>query len=160
VRFGVALQAVLLKAVTQPLVLWMFHLFLLKYILNQENCNIDDPRYEPYGIFFTKKSAYKKECRPVLYLSNQELIDLNIPKEEYWRVVRFEASENGWISWLHEREWRCKGNFKIPTNAGVLVRNSSEALKLQKMINDAPKDFVIKPRAILPLNIICQGLNI
>ncbi|WP_047984590.1 hypothetical protein [Ornithinibacillus californiensis] len=132
----------------------------LKYVLDKESANPNNPRYEPYGIAFTKKFGYKKNCRPVLYLSNQEIQDLNIPKSELWRVVRFEVNEKGWISWLHEREWRHKGDFKLPTNAITLVKTAKEAKELQKMIYDEPDGFKIKPRAIIPLNIVNQGLYI
>ncbi len=132
----------------------------LKYILNKDNCNLNKPRYEPCGIFINKQYAYKHGCRPVLYLSNKELSSLEIPDKELWRVVRFEASEKGWISWIHEREWRSKGGFKVPSNAGVLVRNPKQARELQELILENPKDFKVKPRAIIPLAIVCQGLNI
>lgn len=132
----------------------------LKYILNKDNCDPHDPRYEPYGIVVHKNAAYNKKCRPVIYLSNDELRDLNIPEEELWRVVRLEKFKNGWVSWLHEREWRCKGDFLVPTSAIVLVKNTIDARKLQKIIANNPKDFKVKPRSILPLNVICQGLNL
>ena len=37
-----------------------------------------------------------------------------IPSDDLWRVVRFEVTDEGWISWLHEREWRCLGSFMLP----------------------------------------------
>lgn len=132
----------------------------LKYILNKDNCKPDNPRYEPYGIFVTKKYAYRQGVRPVLYLSNEEIIDLKIPVKELWRAVRFEASDDGWISWIHEREWRFKGDFKLPTNPiGVLVKNTKKAKKLQDLISDDSDKFKVIPKSIIPLNIICQGLN-
>lgn len=132
----------------------------LKYILNEENSNLNNPRYEPYGIAFTKKFAYKQGCRPVLYLSDSEIKLLNIPKNELWRVVKLEVTSNGWISWLHEREWRKKDSFHLPNNPIVIVKTLQEVSKLQQMIINSPNDFKVKPRAILPLKIICQGLYI
>lgn len=130
----------------------------LKYVLNPKDTNPDRPRYEPYGIFVTKKYAYENRCRPVLYLSDQEAIDLRIPQSELWRVVRFEVSERGWISWLHEREWRCKGDFRMPTTFyGVLVKTAPEAERLTKMIHDEPDEFKAKPRSVIPLEVVCQG---
>jgi len=85
----------------------------LKYVLNAENTNRKKPRYEPYGVFITKKYGYENGRRPVLYLSDEEMGQLKIPSKELWRVVRFEVREAGWISWLHEREWRCRGNFAL-----------------------------------------------
>lgn len=132
--------------------------YALKYILNAQDSDPDDPRYEAFGIFVIKKNAYKKGCRPVLYLSNKELTKLGIPKDEWWRVVRFEAGGKSWISWLHEREWRSKGDYPLSRNPGVLVKNSNYVQKLRKLLDDEPEKFKVRPRAIIPLTILCQGL--
>lgn len=93
------------------------------------------------------------------YLSDAELKTLGISQEEVWRVVRFEPAEVKKINWLHEREWRCKGNFSLPSySTGVLVKNLSDAKKLQRMIDSEPKEFEKKPICIIPLMVICQGL--
>lgn len=130
----------------------------LKYVLNKQNSSPSAPRYEAFGVFVTKKHAYKAGCRPVLYLSNKEKKQLWIHTDELWRVVRFEASDEGWISWLHEREWRCKGSYELPTNVGVLVRNSVYVERLTERLQKEPKEFKVHPRAIIPLTILCQGL--
>lgn len=130
----------------------------LKYILNEENSDPSDPRYEAFGVFVTKKHAYKEGCRPVLYISDREKEKLCIPESELWRVVRFEASDEGWISWLHEREWRCKGDYTLPTNAGVLVKSWKYVERLNKLLREKPATFKVHPRAIIPLTILCQGL--
>jgi hypothetical protein len=104
-------------------------------------------------------TAYSKGCRSVLYLSNPEIRALNVPRDELWRVVRFEAKDEGWISRIHEREWRCPGNFKLPSKPlGVLIKDTNDALRLQKLIEDQQKKFKCKPSSIIPLSIICQGL--
>jgi hypothetical protein len=106
-----------------------------------------------------KPFAYKQhDCRPVMYLSRTEMRKLEIPTPELWRVVRLEASDKGWISWLHEREWRCEGDFDLPEDPGVLVPDEMAVKHLQNRILEAPKSFACKPRCILPLNVICQGL--
>ena len=131
----------------------------LKYVLNVHDTDPHNPRYEPYGVFVTKKYAYSVGCRPVLYLSNNEVRKLALPSDELWRVVRFEVSDEGWISWLHEREWRCRGAFDLPPNPiGVLVRTAKEAEKLGKLIHQEPDRFAAKPRSIIPLTVVCQGL--
>ncbi len=133
--------------------------YALKYVLTPENVDPQKPRYEAFGIFITKKYAYNNGCRPVLYLSNQEVSKLGIPKEEQWRVVRFEVTKEGWISWLHEREWRCKGSFLLPSKVqGVLVKNTSCAQRLQALLAKDGRRFRCKPKSIIPLTIICQGL--
>ncbi|MDD3183520.1 MAG: hypothetical protein PHD48_12070 [Alphaproteobacteria bacterium] len=131
----------------------------LKYVLTPENSSARSPRYEPYGIAITKQHAYKKGCRPVLYLSNLEVTALKIPKSELWRVVRFEVSESGWISWLHEREWRCEGNFKLPKSIqAAFVRNTKEAKRLMKELADDPDQFKCIPKSVIPFTVMCQGL--
>ena len=127
--------------------------------MNESNSDPNNPRYEAFGIIVTKKTAYKKGCRPVLYLSNDELKELGISPEEQWRVVRLEVKKNNWISWIHEREWRCKGDFKVPAKPhAALVKDAKYAKKLQKMIEKNPKKFKVKPQSVIPLNIMCQGL--
>ena len=131
----------------------------LKYVLTPENTDPQKPRYEPYGVIVKKTTAYKKGCRPVLYLSNAEIAALGIPKKELWRVVTFETRDEGWISWLHEREWRCPGDFSVPTKPlAVLVRDTKDAVRLQTEIQEEQGAFACKPSSIIPLSIICQGL--
>ncbi len=131
----------------------------LKYILNEDNADPEAPKYEPFGVFVTKKYAYNQGCRPVLYLSDQELMDLQIPRGEWWRVVRFEVGDEGWISWIHEREWRIKGDFSLPTGPiGVLVKSPKYVEPLSKLLTEEKEKFASIPRAILPLTVICQGL--
>lgn len=131
----------------------------LKYVLTPENSDPQSPRYEPYGIAVTKRYAYPKGARPVLYLSNEELSDLGIPKSEWWRIVRFEVSERGWICWLHEREWRCKGDFILPTTIqAAFVRNTTEAQKLTRALIKKPDKFKCRPKAVIPMTVLCQGL--
>ncbi len=133
----------------------------LKYILTPENSNPENPRYEPYGIAITKPYAYRSGCRPVLYLSNEEIEAIDIPDGELWRVVRFEVSNEQWVSWLHEREWRCKGCFSLPPSVqAVFVRNTKEATKLSKALIDDRSRFKCVPRSVIPLTVVCQGLLI
>ena len=132
----------------------------LKYILNTENSDPKKPRYEPYGLLINKKRAYNKGCRPVLYLSDSETRELRIPATELWRVVRLEVAGDKWISWMHEREWRSKGNFKIPKKSfSVFVKTAADAKRLQKEIAAKPKSFKSIPESILPLEIVCEGLS-
>jgi hypothetical protein len=129
----------------------------LKHICSKKN----EKRYEPYGIVVTKKYAYKAGARPVLYLSNEELRALKIPAAEKWRVVRLEVSDDGgWISWLHEREWRCPEELRLPKQwvRAVLVKNSKDAHKLQGWL-DEDDEVACRPWSILPLEIVCQGLT-
>jgi len=131
----------------------------LKYVLTPDNTDRQKPRYEPYGIAVTKKYAYESGCRPVLYLSNDEVDRLDIPSAELWRVVRFESTRDGWISWVHEREWRSKGHFELsPRPHAVFVRNTVEAERLTKDLAKNPDDYECRPGSVIPMTVLCQGL--
>jgi hypothetical protein len=135
-------------------------LHCLKYVFNKDNTNPEHPRYEPFGVLVHKKDAIAKNCRPVLYLSNNETERLHIPKKELWRVVRFEVTGDQWISWIHEREWRCEGDFNLlPKPLAVLVKNTSFASDLAERIAEESPTFKAKPRSIIPLTVLCQGLT-
>ena len=131
----------------------------LKYILNKANTDPVSPKYEPYGIVISKKLGYGKGLRPVLYLSEDEIEELRIPDDALWRVVKLEVNDAGWISWLHEREWRAEGGLRVPKNAlAVLVHHLSDVKKLRSLIDENPSSFKVKPQSIIPLDVVCQGL--
>lgn len=130
-----------------------------KYVCSKQNAG----RYASYGVVITKTFAYRKGTRPVLYLSDREQRRLCIPKRELWRVVKLQYSKDRsvWDSnWLHEREWRCPDEFELPDKIqAVLVKTAKEAAKLQEIINVDPASFACIPRSIIPLSVICQGLD-
>ncbi len=132
----------------------------LKYVFTKDNVKPERPRYEPYGVLVTKRYAYNKGARPVLYLSDNETLRLCIPGSELWRVVKLETDKNGnWISWLHEREWRKKGDFSLPrTSLAALVKTATESEKLAELIRN--KNYTCSPRSVIPLKIVCQGLTL
>lgn len=50
-------------------------------------------------------------------------------------------------------------SLQLPSNPyGVLVRNAADAEELQEKIQKSPEKFKVKPRSIIPLTVICQGL--
>jgi hypothetical protein len=50
-------------------------------------------------------------------------------------------------------------NLELPPSPyGVLVRRASEAQKLSRMLVESPEKFAVKPRSVIPLEVICQGL--
>lgn len=131
----------------------------LKYVLTPENMSKEDPRYEPCGIVVGKASGYKRGLRPVLYLSNDEVKQLRIPKSELWRVVCLERRDKGWVNWVHEREWRSEGGFRLRGSVpAVIVRNLKSAKRLREQLADEHDSFKCIPDAILPASMICQGL--
>jgi hypothetical protein len=131
----------------------------LKYVLNERNTRPERPRYEPFGIVISKKYAYEHGCRPVLYLSDAELKALRVPTSELWRVVRLEAVDGTGVNWLHEREWRSREAFRLPSKVrAALVKDSKSAMRLQGEIDSEPKEFKARPLSIIPLSVLCQGL--
>lgn len=131
----------------------------LKYVLNESATDPARPRYEPYGIVVTKAYAYSKGCRPVLYLSNEELAAIGVPNEELWRVVRLEGVDGAGINWLHEREWRLKGDYKLPKKfMAALVQTNDAALRLRTAMARDPDVYKAVPGSIISLEVLCQGL--
>jgi hypothetical protein len=74
-----------------------------------------------YGIAFLKREFYAAGGRPAIYgLSTADvtyeennwmqriLSPAVLPKAEQYRYVAYNPSENHWIDWSHEREWRWK----------------------------------------------------
>ena len=68
--------------------------------------------------------------------------------------VSIEEDEHKWVSWLHDREWRCTGDFRLPKElVGVLVKTPDQAKRMHKWLKD--KEWT---RSIIPLEVVCQGL--
>jgi hypothetical protein len=83
---------------------------------------------------------------------------IGIPDDELWRVVQLEVTGKKWISWVHEREWRCRGSFRLPSSIlAVLVKNTRDAAKLARWVGNEP-DCKCKPLSIIPLTVVSQGL--
>lgn len=126
----------------------------LKYVCAAKNAG----RYEPYGIVVQKRKVYEQKGRPVLYLSNDECDELDIPRHERWRVVAFEhdPENDTWIDWQHEREWRCPKQFDLENTPFIaLVKTVDEVKELQRRIEKSK----CVPLTIIPLAVICQGIG-
>jgi hypothetical protein len=131
----------------------------LKYVLNEANTNPSKPRYEPYGVVISKKFGFEYGCRPVMHLSDREMRKVGVAQSELWRVVKLDAVDGTGVNWLHEREWRSKGNFELPLALrAVLVKTSKEASRLQQRIDAHPHLYETTPLSIIPLTVLCQGL--
>ena len=124
----------------------MFHGCPLPRPCTPENA---DP-YEPYGVGLTKRTAYDRGARPVLYLCSAEQRQLDVPEDELWRIVKLEVLKEGWVSWIHEREWRCPREFRLPSRfVGVIVRSLNEVVGLQQLL-EGEEDFKPSSSASCP----------
>jgi len=73
-------------------------------------------RYVGFGLGFSKKYAFEKGARPVVY-EIKEIAKSILPKSDWWRIVSFDLSDDqNIIDWTHEREWRVKGDFAFELN--------------------------------------------
>ena len=72
-------------------------------------------RWEPYGLAFNKQVVWQFGGRPVLYLSNEEVRELEKHGfSELWRCGRLElAHANKLVCFSHEREWRVQYGFRF-----------------------------------------------
>lgn len=137
--------------------------FSLKYLFTYNNAR----RYEPYGIFVKKETAYLNGARPVYYMSQEEENEFfGSRAADKWRIVKLDvddtnAKEPDWICWTQEREWRCPIQYKLDSGDyeyGILVKSIKQAEILSEKIYAADYKGP-RPIAILPLDVICQGLS-
>ena len=63
------------------------------------------------------------------------------------------------VNWAHEREWRCKGDFRLPTEPiAVLVETPTIARRLQDKLHKSGHRFKSVPKSIIPVIVVGQGL--
>ena len=82
-------------------------------IHEQYNRDKNNPkvRYQGFGLGFSKKFAFEKGARPVIY-ELRETAKSILPENDWWRIVSFDLADDENITdWTHEREWRVKGDF-------------------------------------------------
>jgi hypothetical protein len=79
--------------------------------------------YQPYGLLFDKRTAYRFGARPVLYMSAVE--SSGMPASIRWRIGEFCApGQPAATDFSHEREWRCLGDVDLnalPSDAEVRI---------------------------------------
>lgn len=91
-------------------------------------------QYEAIGISFSKKYAYSKGARPVIY-EDTTVSTLFIAKEQYWRLVKLKFTEHSVIDWTHEREWRINQDFEFDAGQCIIILPDKEShRKLIKVI--------------------------
>jgi hypothetical protein len=130
----------------------------LKYVCSSKNSE----RYEAYGIVVRKQNVYLQGGRPVLYMSDDEQVEFNIPPEQLWRVVslEYDRKADAWIDWQHEREWRCPIEFNLKKAGCIaLVKSIKDVTELQAQISQTRAPFNCVPLSIIPLSVICQGFG-
>jgi hypothetical protein len=106
-------------------------------------------RYQPFGIAFDKRYAFKLGARPVLYMPWAEAKGM-LPEEELWRVVAIDLTRNPPIDWSFEREWRLAGDLSLPARGAVaLVRTWGDADDLYARFDGKPPCAGVIPLADL-----------
>lgn len=85
-------------------------------------------RYTPFGLRFSKPYIYKAGGRPVIY-EDTDVAKKILPKDEYWRIVRFDLSnDENIVDWTHEREWRVKGDFHFELEQVEILLSQENSL--------------------------------
>jgi len=110
-------------------------------------------RYIACGLSFRKSYAYKKGARPVIY-EQISVAKKIIPKDEWWRIVNFDLSDNtSIIDWTHEREWRSPKAFKFSiSQATVLLSNQLMYKKFMQLCEEKDIDIYKKINGIVVMN--------
>src|SRR5579863_6451017 len=72
-------------------------------------------RYQPFGIAFDKRYAFRCGARPVIYLPWSEARQI-LPPADHWRVVSIDLDAAAPVDWSYEREWRVAGDLRLPRN--------------------------------------------
>lgn len=118
--------------------------------------NFSKIRYLGFGIRFSKRFIYRKGGRPVIYDDTDSVKDI-LPKDEYWRIVNLNLSNNNIIDWTHEREWRIPQKLIFNySNCEIIVPSAKYYRRFIKycFINKE-KEMLSKIRGIIVLNSVC-----
>jgi hypothetical protein len=95
-------------------------------------------RYEPFGLAFERRYAFRMGARPVFYMPRMEAERL-VPANEHWRVVTFDLEREPPVDWSFEREWRLPGDLPLPANGAVaLVETWKDADDLYESFKGNP----------------------
>lgn len=107
-------------------------------------------RYRGIGLGFSKKYAYMKGARPVIY-ETKEVAKSLLPKSEWWRIVSFDLSDDeNIIDWTHEREWRISGDFTFELNEVYVYLINGSSYK--KFIEKASQEIIKGIKGIVVLD--------
>jgi hypothetical protein len=80
-------------------------------------------RYEPFGVAFDKRYAFRMGARPVIYMPWTEARRM-LATDELWRVVAIDIDRNLPLDWTFEREWRVLDDFPLPPQGTVALVKS------------------------------------
>jgi hypothetical protein len=129
---------------------------LFEQKINKQN-NISKVRYMAVGLAFEKEYVFNKGGRPVLYEKTAQAKEI-LPKEEWWRIVNFDLSNQSLIiDWTHEREWRCKNHFEFEiSEVIILLANESQYRTFMKKCENDKLDLHQKIKGIVVMNQILR----
>ena len=84
-------------------------------------------RYHGFGVSISKRFAYGKRGRPVIYDRTADAKSY-LPQSEWWRIVNFDLGDkDAIIDWSHEREWRIPGDLEFNLSDVSIIVPSTRA---------------------------------
>jgi hypothetical protein len=94
-------------------------------------------RYLGFGLVISKRFAYGKGGRPVIYDRTADA-KIYLPKSEWWRIVNFDlGNKDAIIDWSHEREWRIPGDLEFHlSDVAIIVPNAKAYQKFAEKCED------------------------
>ncbi|GGD07887.1 DUF2971 domain-containing protein [Pontibacillus salipaludis] len=113
-------------------------------------------RYTATGIAIKREVVYNSGGRPVIYDDREEAMKY-LPEEEYWRIVDLKLkSEDQIVDWMHEREWRVKGDFYFKEKMAHVYILLGGKVRYRKFIKEADEEIIRKIGGITTMAPIIQ----
>lgn len=101
-------------------------------------------RYSPFGLRFDKRYIFRNGGRPVIYEDTTTAKSF-LPEDEYWRIVKLDLeNDDNIVDWMHEREWRIKGDFHFElSEVEILLSDQSSLKKFNKYCKEKNMENIL-----------------
>ncbi len=119
----------------------------------QESNKDTKTRYRGAGVSISKRYAYGKRARPVIYDKTADA-KAYLPPDQWWRIVNFDLdNEKKIIDWTHEREWRVAHDFHFEiSEVTLLFVNATVYRAFSKLCVEHEKDFLAKVKGVVVMD--------
>lgn len=100
-----------------------------------------------YGMIVTLESLWAVGGRPAIYTRVESIDGAEWPESERYRLVNTDLSRKPEpLDWLHEREWRFRGNFDFPEDSvwWPCVKTNEDAAKIFRRFENINEIYVIE----------------